>query len=161
MASSTIRIGHGFDAHRFGGDGPIRLAGVVVDESRGIEATSDGDVVAHAVADALLGALALGDLGTYFPSSDPTMAGIDSMELLQRVVRQVEDRAHLVCNVDVTVISQSVRIAPHREEMRDRLASVMRLDRSVVSVKGTTTDGMGAIGADEGIAVLATATVRR
>ncbi|MEN8113557.1 MAG: 2-C-methyl-D-erythritol 2,4-cyclodiphosphate synthase [Actinomycetota bacterium] len=161
MASSNIRVGHGFDAHRFGGEGPIRLAGVIVDESRGIEATSDGDVVAHAVADALLGALALGDIGAHFPSSDPAMAGIDSMELLGRVNRLIEDRANIVCNVDVTVISQSVRIGPHRDEMRQRLASALRLDRSAVSVKATTTDGMGAIGADQGIAVLATVTVRR
>lgn len=161
MASSNIRIGHGFDAHRFGGVGPIRLAGIVVDETRGIEATSDGDVVAHAVADALLGALALGDLGTHFPSSEPSMAGIDSMEILRRANQLIEDRAHLVGNVDVTVVSQSVRVAPHREEMRTQIAGALRIDRSAVSVKATTTDTMGAIGADEGIAVLATVTIWR
>lgn len=156
-----MRIGWGFDAHRFGGDGPIVLAGVTVDATRGIEATSDGDVVAHAVADALLGALALGDLGTHFPSSDPEMEGIDSMDLLARVVRVIEDRAHLVGNVDVTVVAQSVRIEHHRDEMRDRLATIMRIDRSSVSVKATTTDGMGSIGRDEGIAVAAVVTLYR
>ena len=161
MASSSLRVGNGFDAHRFGGSGPIRLAGVVVDESRGVEATSDGDVVAHAVTDALLGAMALGDLGTHFPASDPGMENADSMELLRRTNQLVEDRAHLVGNVDVTVVSQSVRIAPHREEMRTQLAGALRIDRSAVSVKATTTDTMGAIGADEGIAVLATVTVWR
>ena len=139
MSDSRIRVGWGFDAHRFGGPGPIRLAGVVVDTTRGVEATSDGDLVAHAVADALLGSLALGDLGTHFPSSDPEMEGIDSMEILARVGRQIEDRAHLINNVDVTVISQSVRIEPYRDEMRQRLASTLRLDRSAISVKATTT----------------------
>ena len=138
MSDSRIRVGWGFDAHRFGGPGPIRLAGVVVDTTRGVEATSDGDLVAHAVADALLGSLALGDLGTHFPSSDPEMEGIDSMEILARVGRQIEDRAHLINNVDVTVISQSVRIEPYRDEMRQRLASTLRLDRSAISVKATT-----------------------
>ena len=161
MSDSRIRVGWGFDAHRFGGPGPIRLAGVVVDTTRGVEATSDGDLVAHAVADALLGSLALGDLGTHFPSSDPEMEGIDSMEILARVGRQIEDRAHLINNVDVTVISQSVRIEPYRDEMRQRLASTLRLDRSAISVKATTTDSMGSIGADEGLAVAAVATIYR
>ena len=161
MSDSRVRVGWGFDAHRFGGPGPIRLAGVEVDTTRGVEATSDGDLVAHAVADALLGTLALGDLGAQFPSSDPAMAGIDSMQILARVARQVEDRAHLIHNVDVTVISQSVRIEPHRDAMRERLASSLRVDRSAVSVKATTTDSMGSIGADEGLAVAAIVTVYR
>ena len=161
MVDSRTRIGWGFDAHRFGGSGPIVLAGVVVDQTRGIEATSDGDVVAHAVADALLGAVALGDIGMHFPSSDPEMDGMDSMELLARVIRIIEDRAHLVGNVDVTVIAQSVRIGPYRDEMRDRLAAILRIDRSSVSVKATTTDEMGSIGRDEGIAVAAAVTLYR
>ncbi len=161
MVDSRTKVGWGFDAHRFGGSGPVVLAGVVVDPTRGIEATSDGDVVAHAVADALLGALALGDIGMHFPSSDPEMHGIDSMELLARVVRIIEDRAHLVGNVDVTVVAESVRIGPHRDEMRDQLAATMRIDRSSVSVKATTTDGMGSIGRDEGIAVAAAVTLYR
>lgn len=161
MVDSRIKVGWGFDAHRFGGNGPVVLAGVVVDSTRGIDATSDGDVVAHAVADALLGAVALGDVGMHFPSSDPEMHGIDSMELLARVVRIIEDRAHLVGNVDVTVVTESVRIGPHRDEMRDQLAATMRIDRSSVSVKATTTDGMGSIGRDEGIAVAAAVTLYR
>ncbi len=161
MVDSRIMVGWGFDAHRFGGSGPVVLAGVVVDPTRGMDATSDGDVVAHAVADALLGALALGDIGMHFPSSDPEMHGIDSMELLARVVRIIEDRAHLVGNVDVTVVAESVRIGPHRDEMRDQLAATMRINRSSVSVKATTTDGMGSIGRDEGIAVAAAVTLYR
>ena len=161
MVDPRTRIGWGFDAHRFGGKGPVVLAGVVVDQTRGIEATSDGDVVAHAVADALLGALALGDIGMHFPSSDPEMDGADSMDLLSKVVRIIEDRGSLIGNVDVTVVAQSVRIGPHRDEMRDRLAATLRIDRSSVSVKATTTDGMGSIGRDEGIAVAAVVTVYR
>jgi 2-C-methyl-D-erythritol 2,4-cyclodiphosphate synthase len=161
MTDSRVKVGWGFDAHRFGGDGPIRLAGVEVDSTRGIEATSDGDVVAHALSDALLGSLALGDLGQHFPSSDPQMQGIDSMEILFAVARKVEDRAHLINNVDVTVISQSVRIGPYRDAMRDRLAATLRIDRNSVSVKATTTDSMGSIGADEGIAAAAVVTIYR
>ena len=161
MSDSRVKVGWGFDAHRFGGVGPIRLAGVEVDSTRGIEATSDGDVVAHALSDALLGSTALGDLGQHFPSSNPEMKGIDSMQILAAVARRVEDRAHLINNVDVTVISESVRIGPHREAMRDRLAATLRIDRSSVSIKATTTDSMGSIGADEGIAVAAVVTVYR
>jgi len=161
MTDSHVRIGFGFDAHRFGGVGPIRLAGVEVDATRGVEATSDGDVVAHAIVDALLGSLALGDLGTHFPSSDPEMDGIDSLELLKRAARLVEDRAHVIHNVDVTVVSQSIRVEPHRDAMRDRLAVALRCDRSAVSIKATTMDGMGSIGADEGLAATAVVTVSR
>ena len=161
MNDSRVRVGWGFDAHRFGDSPPILLAGVLVDATRGLEATSDGDLVAHAVSDALLGSLAIGDLGDHFPSSDPAMEGIDSMEILARVGRKIEDRAHLIHNVDVTVISQSIPIAPHRDAMRERLASVLRIDRSSVSVKATTTDSMGAIGADEGLAAVAVVTVYR
>ena len=161
MTDSRVRVGWGFDAHRFGGSPPILLAGVLVDTTRGLEATSDGDLVAHAVSDALLGSLALGDLGDHFPSSDPAMVGVDSMEILARVGRKVEDRAHLIHNVDVTVISQSIRIAPHRDAMRERLASALRIDRSSVSVKATSTDSMGSIGADEGLAAAAIVTVYR
>lgn len=161
MTDSRVRVGWGFDAHRFGGSPPILLAGVLVDTTRGLEATSDGDLVAHAVSDALLGSLALGDLGDHFPSSDPAMVGVDSMEILARVGRKIEDRAHLIHNVDVTVISQSIRIAPHRDAMRERLASALRIDRSSVSVKATSTDSMGSIGADEGLAAAAVVTVYR
>jgi 2-C-methyl-D-erythritol 2,4-cyclodiphosphate synthase len=161
MTDSRVRVGWGFDAHRFGSSPPILLAGVLVDTTRGLEATSDGDLVAHAVSDALLGSLALGDLGDHFPSSDPAMAGFDSMEILARVGRKIEDRAHLIHNVDVTVISQSIRIAPHRDAMRERLASALRIDRSSVSVKATSTDSMGSIGADEGLAAAAVVTVYR
>jgi 2-C-methyl-D-erythritol 2,4-cyclodiphosphate synthase len=161
MTDASQRVGWGFDAHRFGGTPPVILAGIVVDPSGGIEATSDGDVVAHAVADALLGATALGDLGTYFPSSNPEMEGVDSMELLARVVNTLVEHGYTVGNLDVTVVAESVRIAPHREAMRNRLADVLGVTVDAVSVKATTTDGMGSIGNDEGLAVAALVSVRR
>ena len=151
-----MRVSWGFDAHRFGGDPPVRLAGIVVDSERGILATSDGDLVAHAVADALLGAAGLGDLGAHFPSSDPRWTDADSMDLLARVVAMCSDID--VVYLDVTVIAQSVRVAPHRQAIRQALAGVLGLAADLVSVKATTTDGMGAIGAGEGIAATAVVT---
>lgn len=156
-----VRVGSGFDAHRFGGSGRLLLGGVVADSARGVEATSDGDVAAHALCDALLGAAGLGDMGMHFPSSDDRFAGADSMGLLAEVVRLVSEAGWRVGNADVTVVSQSVRVSPVREEMRDRLAGVLDVGRNAVSVKATTTDGMGAIGRDEGIAAKAVALIYR
>jgi 2-C-methyl-D-erythritol 2,4-cyclodiphosphate synthase len=152
-------VGWGFDAHRFGGDPPIVLAGIVADPDRGLVATSDGDVAAHAVADALLGAAALADLGELFPSSDPRWEGADSMSLLAEVVRLTGKEGWEVAHVDVTVVAQSVRVAPHREGMRRSLADVLGVAEEVVSVKATTTDHMGSIGRDEGVAAVAVVTV--
>lgn len=152
-------MGWGFDAHRFGGDPPIVLAGIVADPDRGLVATSDGDVAAHAVADALLGAAALADLGELFPSSDPRWEGADSMSLLAEVVRLTGKEGWEVAHVDVTVVAQSVRVAPHREGMRRSLADVLGVAEEVVSVKATTTDHMGSIGRDEGVAAVAVVTV--
>ncbi len=152
-----MRVGLGFDAHRFGGVPPVLAAGVAVDAGRGVEATSDGDVAAHAVADAVLGAAALGDLGDLFPSDDPRWQGADSMELLAEVVARVTAAGLRVASVDVTVIAERVRVAPHREVIRARLAEVLGIDASAVSVKATSTDGLGFIGRDEGIAALAVA----
>jgi 2-C-methyl-D-erythritol 2,4-cyclodiphosphate synthase len=151
-----MRVSWGFDAHRFGGDPPVLLAGVAVDSARGVEATSDGDLVAHAVADALLGAAGLGDLGAHFPSSDPRWEGADSMELLARVVAMCSNIA--IQYLDVTVVAQDVRVAPHRQAIRDALASVLGIAPELVSIKATTTDGMGAIGAGDGIAATAVVT---
>lgn len=151
-----MRAGHGFDAHRFGGPGPLKLGGVVVDTDRGLVGTSDADVVAHAVADALLGAAALGDLGVFFPSGDPRWQGADSMMLLAEVVGRVEAAGLRPDAVDVTVIAEQIRIAPFRDEIRRSLAAVLRLPLERTSVKATSTDGMGALGAGEGMAALAT-----
>ena len=129
--------------------------------SAGLEGTSDADAGLHAVADALLGAAALGDLGQFFPSADPQWADADSADLLAQVVRMIDDRGITVTAVDVTVIAEKVRIAPHRAAMRQRLADLLHLPLSHVSVKATSTDGMGYLGRDEGIAVTAVATLDR
>ena len=155
MSSILPRIGLGFDAHRFGNVPPVKLAGVVVDRERGVEATSDGDVAAHAVADALLGAAALGDLGTFFPSDDQRYQDADSMELLAETVRMVEEAGMGIGNVDVTVIAETLKVSPHRERIRKSLATVLGVGIHRVSVKATTTDQLGATGRDEGIAAWA------
>lgn len=153
-----MRVSWGFDAHRFGGAPPLILAGVEVDEARGVEATSDGDLVAHAVADALLAVAGLGDMGSHFPSSDPTWEGADSMGLLARVVEMTGPLD--VTFVDVTVIAQDVLIAPFRESMRDRLAETLGIPVDAVAVKATTTDHLGALGAGDGLAATAVVTAR-
>ena len=155
----TVRIGWGFDAHRFSADGRVLLVGIVADDSRGVDATSDGDVPAHAVADALLGAAALGDLGVLFPSDDPAWEGADSMALLDEVMLRVMAAGYRVTSVDVTVIAQSVRVAPYREAMRITLSEHLGVETERVSVKATTTDGMGLLGADEGLAAVAVAVI--
>jgi 2-C-methyl-D-erythritol 2,4-cyclodiphosphate synthase len=156
-----VRVGQGFDAHRLTPDGSVRLGGVVVDTTRGVAATSDGDVAAHAVADALLGAAALGDIGDLFPSSDPRWEGADSMEMLDEVLRRIVGSGHRVCSIDLTVVAESVRVAPHRQAIRASLADRLGLAVADVSVKATTTDGLGWIGRDEGIAALAIAVIER
>lgn len=156
----ATRVGWGFDAHRFGVMRPLLCGGVTVDPERGLEATSDGDVVAHAAADAVLGAAALGDLGTHFPSSDAAWAGADSMEILGRTVAMAVAAGWRVESIDVTVIAQTVRIAPFRESIRHSLAQVLDIALEATSVKATTTDGMGFIGRDEGVAAIAVAVLR-
>lgn len=151
-----MRVSWGFDAHRLGGEPPVLLAGVVVDSARGLLATSDGDLVAHAVADALLGAAGLGDIGEHFPSSDSQWEGADSMGLLRSVVAMCSQL--VISFVDVTVIAEDVRVAPHRKAIRENLAAVLGVEPGQVSVKATTTDGMGAIGAGDGMAATAVVT---
>lgn len=130
----------------------MHVGGVVVSQDSGLIGTSDADVVLHALADAMLGAAALGDLGSHFPSNDERWQGVDSAELLARVVEMVAGAGFAVANADVTVIAESIRIAPHRDEMRRRIADVLRVSVGRVSVKATTTDGMGFLGRDEGVA---------
>jgi 2-C-methyl-D-erythritol 2,4-cyclodiphosphate synthase len=154
---AEVQVGLGFDAHSFGGSPPIVLAGVVVDADRGLKATSDGDVAAHSVCDGLLGAVQLGDLGTHFPSSDPKWTGADSMGMLETVVRMVHASGWFVNNVDLTVVSQEIRVAPHRAAIRAALSEILEID--AVSVKATSTDGMGFTGRNEGMAALAVVTV--
>lgn len=148
----TIRIGHGFDVHRFGPGDRVVLGGVEIPCDAGLVAHSDGDVVLHALCDALLGALALGDIGKHFPDSDADYAGVDSRRLLRRVCGLVRERNYRVGNVDLTVIAQKPRLAGHIDAMRGRIAEDLQTDAGRVSVKATTTEGLGYTGRGEGIA---------
>lgn len=156
---SDTRTGIGYDAHRLGGDGPVIVGGVSIHHAVGVVGTSDGDVAAHAICDAMLGAAALGDLGTYFPSSDPQWRDADSMLLLADCAEMVRSAGYAIVNCDVTVIAQEVRVAPHRTKMRERIASSVGVAVDSVSVKATTTDGLGWIGDGEGIAAQAIVTI--
>lgn len=156
----NLRIGHGFDVHAFGPGDHVTVGGVQVPHDRGVEATSDGDVAVHALCDALLGAAALGDLGEFFPSDDPAWEGADSLDLLCRVVERLENCGHAVANADVTVICQAPRLSDHRDTMRRCLADALRVPAGDVSIKFTTTDGLGATGRKEGLAAHAVALIR-
>jgi 2-C-methyl-D-erythritol 2,4-cyclodiphosphate synthase len=155
----TTRVGWGLDVHRLDGDPPLRLGGVVVSESIGVTATSDGDVLAHAVTDALLGACALGDLGEHFPSDDPASEDADSMGLLRSAVDMARSAGWRATHVDVTVVAETIRISPHRDPIASNLADALAVDVGAVSVKATSTDGLGFIGAGQGLAVVAVVTV--
>jgi 2-C-methyl-D-erythritol 2,4-cyclodiphosphate synthase len=154
---SGLRIGQGVDAHRLVAGRPLRLGGVEVPFDRGLEGHSDGDVLLHAVASALLGAAGEGDLGTYFPSSDPRLAGAASSELLRAVVARLRERGFAIANVDATLIAQVPRLAPHREAMQQALARCLEVEPARVNLKITSTDGLGAIGRGDGIAAEAVA----
>lgn len=158
---SHLRVGWGFDAHRFGGSPPLVLGGVVASDEMGVEATSDGDVAVHAIIDAILGASALGDLGSFFPSSDSRWHHADSFDLLAIALGEALSAGWSVDFVDVTVICQDVRIAPIREEMRSRISRALGLGTESVSVKATTTDRLGFIGEGAGLAAAAAVTVVR
>lgn len=147
-----IRIGHGYDAHRFAPGAKLVLGGVAIEFDRGLAAHSDGDVLVHALCDALLGAAGLGDIGRHFPDTNPELAGIDSRILLRRVVALLHDRGFGIVNADVTVIAQAPRLAPHLGKMRAHLASDLGIEPDRVNVKATTTEGMGFTGRGEGTA---------
>ena len=152
-----LRIGHGFDVHAFGGDGPIILGGVSIDYPQGLLAHSDGDVVLHALSDAILGALALGDIGHHFPDTDDSFKGIDSRVLLRKVVSEMVNHGYRVGNVDITIMAQAPKMAPHIQAMRHCIAADLQCDISQVNVKATTTEKLGFVGRKEGIAVEAVA----
>ncbi|HXH01714.1 MAG TPA: 2-C-methyl-D-erythritol 4-phosphate cytidylyltransferase [Candidatus Competibacteraceae bacterium] len=154
---STMRIGHGFDVHAFGPGEFITLGGVRIPHAQGLLAHSDGDVLIHALCDALLGAAALGDIGRHFPDSDATYQGADSRVLLRHVVTLLEGKRLRVGNVDATIIAQAPKMAPHVEAMRANLADDLRVELGAVNVKATTTERLGYIGRGEGIAVHAVA----
>lgn len=152
-----MRIGQGYDAHRFqSGDGVV-LGGVTIPFDRSLAAHSDGDVLLHAICDALLGAAALGDIGRHFPDSDPAYKGVDSRVLLRAVRALLDDAGLRVVNVDATVIAERPKIAPHVAAMTDHVASDLGIAAGQVNIKGTTTEKMGFTGRGEGVAATAVA----
>ena len=150
-----MRIGQGFDTHRLVPGRALRLGGVELPFDRGLEGHSDGDVLLHAVASALLGALGDGDLGRHFPSSDRALAGIASTEILARVGERVRARGLAVANIDATVVAQAPRLAGHLAKMEAVISDVLGIPADAVNVKATSTDGLGAIGRGDGIAAFA------
>lgn len=154
-----MRIGHGYDSHRFAEGRRLVLGGVEIPAERGLQGHSDADAVAHAVTDALLGAACLGDIGRHFPPSDAQWKDADSMQLLDAVVRLLAAENYQVVNVDVTVVAEAPRIGPHAQAMRERLAAVIGVSPRHVSVKGKSNEGLGWIGRGEGIAAFAVALI--
>ena len=154
------RVGIGYDSHRFAAGGPLVLGGLRIDADVHLHGHSDGDAVCHALTDAILGAAGLGDIGTLFPDTAAENAGRDSVEMLRLALAQVAGNGWAVAQADVTVIAETVRIAPHREAMRARLAQALEVDLRDVSVKGKTNERMGWIGRGEGLAVIAVATLQ-
>lgn len=159
--SADLLIGQGFDAHRFAPGRPLILGGLDVPHDQGLLAHSDGDVVIHALCDALLGAAALGDIGKHFPDTDDAYKGIDSRILLRRVMESLADLQLAVSNTDITIIAQRPKLAPYLPDMRDRLAGDLGCDRARVNVKATTTERMGFTGREEGIAAAAVVLLSR
>jgi 2-C-methyl-D-erythritol 2,4-cyclodiphosphate synthase len=158
---NELRVGTGFDAHALEDGVPLVLGGVRIDHPRGLTGHSDGDVLAHALTDAVLGAAGMADIGALFPSGDPRYAGADSIDLLREAWRQVQEVGWTLVNADVVLIGEEPRLAPHRAEMRRRLASALHVDADVVAVRATTTDGLGFTGRGEGLAAQAVALLVR
>lgn len=154
-----MRIGHGFDIHRFGPGSSVRIGGVDIECERGLIAHSDGDVAVHALIDALLGAAALGDIGRHFPDTDPAWRDVDSRQLLRRVKALLVQAGYCVGNVDVTLIAEQPRFAPHIDAMRDNIATDLEVGVDAVNVKATTNEKLGHIGRGEGIAAHAVALI--
>ena len=148
-----MRIGHGYDVHAFGNGDHIMLCGVRIAHQNGLMAHSDGDVALHALADALLGALALGDIGHHFPDDDPAFEGADSRQLLRQVMVLVKARGFVLGNADLTIIAQAPKLASHIAAMRQNLSEDLGGDMDLINVKATTTEKLGFVGREEGIAV--------
>ena len=156
-----IRCGIGYDVHRLAKGRKLILGGVEIAHSRGLEGHSDADVLSHAIADALLGAVGAGDIGQHFPNTDESIRGISSLEILKRVTKLLADKKARVINVDVSVIAEEPKIAPHIPAMRKTIAAAISLGESSISIKATTNERLGAIGRGEGIAAMAVATVEQ
>ncbi|WP_414829690.1 2-C-methyl-D-erythritol 2,4-cyclodiphosphate synthase [Alteromonas sp. H39] len=156
-----MRIGHGFDVHKFGGDGPITIGGVQIEYEQGLIAHSDGDVLIHALCDAVLGAAALGDIGKHFPDTDDAYAGANSRELLKHVMLQVEKKGYRLVNADMTIVAQAPKMAPHIDAMRDNIAADCSCPVDDINVKATTTEKLGYTGRKEGIAAHAVVLLQK
>lgn len=154
-------MGTGIDAHAFEDGAPLVLGGVAIEHPRGLAGHSDGDVLAHALTDAVLGAAGMEDIGALFPSGDPLLAGADSIELLREAWRRVQEAGWELVNADVVLIGEEPRLAPHRDAMRARLAGALGVGPELVAVRATTTDGLGFTGRREGLAAQAVALLRR
>jgi len=163
--SVPIRIGHGYDAHRFTEPGsssrPLVLGGVTIPHDQGLEAHSDGDVLIHALCDALLGAIAAGDIGRHFPDTDPAYKNVDSAILLKLVCQTVRDAGWQPGNADITVLAQMPRMSPHVVAIKDRLADITGMAPEAINIKASTTEGMGFVGRREGISVHAVVLVHQ
>jgi len=161
MTDLDLRVGHGFDVHAFEAGDHLCIGGCRIPFDRGFRAHSDGDVLLHAISDALLGAAGLGDIGHHFPDTDPAWAGADSRDLLRRVVAEIAAAGWGVGNVDATVIAQAPKLAPWIAPMRESIATVLDLDTGRVNVKATTSERLGFTGRGEGVAAEAVALLHR
>ena len=159
--NNDIRIGNGYDVHALADGLPMYLGGVSIVSPKGFVAHSDGDVAIHALCDAILGALALGDIGKHFPDSSPAYKGVDSKKLLAQVVKMASERGWGVCNADINIALQAPKLAPYIPQMRQALADVMNVDADRVSVKATTTERLGFVGREEGCEVWASVLLVR
>jgi len=148
-----MRIGHGFDVHRYEEGKDLILGGVKIPYEKGLVAHSDGDAVIHALCDALLGAAALGDIGTYFPDTNAEYEGMDSRIFLKKIKNLLKEKSLKICNIDITIIAQAPKMLPHVSEMKSNLGRDLELDVNRINIKATTTEGMGYIGEKQGIAV--------
>jgi 2-C-methyl-D-erythritol 2,4-cyclodiphosphate synthase len=158
---STTRCGIGYDIHRLGQNRRLILGGVEIPYLLGLEGHSDADVLSHAIADALLGAICAGDIGQHFPNTDESIRGISSVEILKRVAQIVAEKKARIVNIDATVIAEAPKLTPHIGDMRKRLAETLRIADAQISIKATTNERLGPIGRGEGISAMAVATVEQ
>jgi 2-C-methyl-D-erythritol 2,4-cyclodiphosphate synthase len=159
-AGAQYRVGIGYDSHRFALGRPLTLGGILIPSEVGLAGHSDADAICHAITDAILGAAGMGDIGEMFPDTDPANKGRDSIGMLEAAVRRLAAAGYKVGQIDVSVITETPRLSPHREKIRARLAAALGIDSTSVSVKGKTNEGMGWIGRKEGLACIAVATLQ-
>lgn len=157
----SYRTGHGIDVHPFADERPMFLGGVKISDERGLRGHSDADALLHAITDALLGAAGAGDIGEYFPSTDERWEGASSRLFLEEALKLLLVKNYEIVNIDVTIIGERPRLAPHRLAIRASIASILQLDEELVNVKATTTDRLGFLGRSEGLAAFATVLIRR